>query len=164
MRTEERVTLQEAADALGISEQTARRWVKSGKLKAYKPGLKYLIPASAIEELLEGVEAPKVLLPFDVLEVRFEVMQEVGMETGTELVDALDAEYVRRLGDWSLEELEAAEDALLEEHRQLAESIPSPKDATGDPEKHHRWIRVGDELRAVMAARVARGVRFRHTK
>jgi excisionase family DNA binding protein len=58
VRTEERITLQDAADALGISEQTARRWVKAGKLKAYKPGLRYLVPASAIEELLEE-QSPK---------------------------------------------------------------------------------------------------------
>ncbi len=162
--TEERLSLRDAADALGISEVTARRWVKAGKLKAYQPGRKYLIPASAIEELLEGAEAPKVLLPFDVLEVRAEVIQQVGTESGKALVDALDAEHVRRLEDWSLAELEAAEDALLNEHRQLAKSMPSPTDATDDPEKYHRWIRVGDELRAVTAARIARGVRFRHTK
>ncbi len=60
MRTEERLSLQDAAEALGISEQTARRWVKTGKLKAYKPGLRYLIPASAISELLEGESDPKV--------------------------------------------------------------------------------------------------------
>jgi excisionase family DNA binding protein len=59
MRTEERLSLQDAAEALGISEQTARRWVKTGKLKAYKPGLRYLIPASAISELLEVESAPK---------------------------------------------------------------------------------------------------------
>lgn len=161
---EERLSLQEAANVLGVSEQTARRWVKSGKLKAYKPGLRYLVPASAIEELLEGAEAPKVLLPFDVLEVRAEVMRRVGSKSGKQLVDALDTEYVRRLQDWSLEDLEAAEDALLEEHRQLAKAIPSPKDPTDDPEKYHRWIRVGDELRAVMAARVAHGAPFRERK
>ncbi len=54
---EKKYTLQEAADVLGISELTARRWVKAGKLKAYKPGLRYLIPASAIEELLKLVKA-----------------------------------------------------------------------------------------------------------
>ncbi len=56
MRAEEHMTLQDAADTLGISEKTARRWVKSGKLKADKPGLKYLIPASAVRELLGEVE------------------------------------------------------------------------------------------------------------
>lgn len=56
--TEGRLSLREAADALGISEVTARRWVKSGKLKAYQPGRKYLIPASAVEELLKASGGP----------------------------------------------------------------------------------------------------------
>ncbi len=159
MKTEERLTLQDAADALGISEQTARRWVKMGKLKAYKPGLRYLIPASAIEELLEGSPAPKVLLPFDVLEVRAEVMRTVNAQTGKDLVDALDAEYVRRLEDWSLEDLLSAEDALLAEKREL--STATPPAATEDPEKYHRWMRIWDELRAVAVARVAKGLPFR---
>lgn len=157
---EERVSLREAADALGISEATARRWIKSGKLRHYKPGLKYLIPASAIEELLEGVPAPKVLLPFDVLEVRAEVMRAANPETGKELVDALDAEYVRRLEDWTLEEILAAEDALLQEYRELKTHV-MPFDSSGDPDKYYRFIRLFDELRAAMVARVARGVKRR---
>jgi excisionase family DNA binding protein len=61
---DERLSLREAADALGISEVTARRWVRSGKLKAYQPGRKYQIPASAVEELLEEeAEAPKAKAP-----------------------------------------------------------------------------------------------------
>jgi excisionase family DNA binding protein len=56
---EERLSLRDAADELGISEVTARRWIKTGKLKAYKPGLKYLIPTSAVEELLEGRDVSK---------------------------------------------------------------------------------------------------------
>ncbi len=162
VKTEQRLSLREAADALGISEVSARRWVKSGKLKAYKPGLKYLIPASAIEELLEGSPAPKVLLPFDVLEVRAEVMGAVDAQTGKDLVDALDAEYVRRLEDWSLEDLLSAEDALLAEKREL--STATPPAPTEDPEKYHRWIRVWDELRAVAGARVAKGIPFRYER
>ena len=57
--TEDRLSLRGAADALGISEVTARRWVKSGKLKAQQPGRKYLIPASAVEELLKDFRPPK---------------------------------------------------------------------------------------------------------
>jgi excisionase family DNA binding protein len=52
MTEQEWLSLREAADALGISEVSARRWVKSGKLKAAQPGRRYLIPRSAIEELL----------------------------------------------------------------------------------------------------------------
>jgi excisionase family DNA binding protein len=58
---EEHLTLRDAADALGISEVSARRWVKSGKLRAYQPGKKYLIPASAVEELLQDFRPPKDL-------------------------------------------------------------------------------------------------------
>ena len=46
------LTLREAADALQISEVSARRWVKSGKLRASQPGMKYIIPRAAVEELL----------------------------------------------------------------------------------------------------------------
>ncbi len=56
---EEHLTLRDAADALGISEVSARRWVKSGKLRAAQPGKKYLIPSSAIEELLRDFRSPK---------------------------------------------------------------------------------------------------------
>ena len=62
MQEEERLSLREAADALGVSEVTARRWVKAGKLKAYQPGRKYLVPRGAIDELLES-ESGKVRAP-----------------------------------------------------------------------------------------------------
>lgn len=41
---------------MGISERTARRWIKSGKLRAYKPGRDYWIPESALRELVEESE------------------------------------------------------------------------------------------------------------
>ena len=59
------LSLQDAADALGISEVTARRWVKSGKLKAYQPGRRYLIPQEAIEALLKPAEGPPALQASD---------------------------------------------------------------------------------------------------
>lgn len=61
MSEEERLTLQEAADELGISEVTARRWVKAGKLKAFQPGRRYLIPRSAVDGLLRPAEGPPEL-------------------------------------------------------------------------------------------------------
>ncbi len=50
------LSLSEAADALGISERTAYRWIDSGKLRAYKPGRDYRIPESAIREAVEESE------------------------------------------------------------------------------------------------------------
>ena len=62
LEVEERLSLREAADALGISEVTARRWVKAGKLKAYQPGRKYLIPREAVDDLLDS-DSGKALAP-----------------------------------------------------------------------------------------------------
>jgi excisionase family DNA binding protein len=52
----EHLSLAEASERLGISERTARRWIKSGKLRASKPGRDYWIPESALTELVEESE------------------------------------------------------------------------------------------------------------
>jgi excisionase family DNA binding protein len=58
------LSLAEACDVLGKSERTLYRWIKSGKLKAYKPGRDYEIPESAIQEMRERSEVhPKGLEP-----------------------------------------------------------------------------------------------------
>lgn len=54
------LSLSEVAGLMGVSERTVRRWVKSGKLRAYKPGRDYRIPESAIRQLVEESEvSPK---------------------------------------------------------------------------------------------------------
>lgn len=54
------LTLSEVAGAMGVSERTVRRWIKSGKLRAYKPGRDYRIPESAVRTLVEESEiSPK---------------------------------------------------------------------------------------------------------
>ncbi len=61
---ERHLSLSEAADTLNISERTAYRWIKSGKLRAYKPGRDYWIPESAIKEVVkESVVRPKGAAP-----------------------------------------------------------------------------------------------------
>jgi excisionase family DNA binding protein len=58
------LSLSEAAGALGISERTAHRWIKSGKLRSYKPGRDHKIPESAIIEAIEtGEVRPKAQAP-----------------------------------------------------------------------------------------------------
>ena len=47
-------TLQEAAELLRMSEHSIYMWCRSGKLKAAKPGKKWLIPAESIEQILNG--------------------------------------------------------------------------------------------------------------
>jgi excisionase family DNA binding protein len=65
LKLEERhLSLTEVAGSLGVSERTVRRWIKAGKLRAYKPGRDYRIPASAVRELIEESEiSPKALAP-----------------------------------------------------------------------------------------------------
>jgi excisionase family DNA binding protein len=61
---EPHLSLSEAAHRLDISERTARRWIKSGKLRAYKPGRDYWIPESAIKEVVVTSQVrPKVEAP-----------------------------------------------------------------------------------------------------
>ena len=47
-------TLQEAAELLRMSEHSIYLWCRSGKLKASKPGRKWLIPAEEIQRILNG--------------------------------------------------------------------------------------------------------------
>jgi excisionase family DNA binding protein len=61
---ERRLSLKEAQAELGISERTIHRWIKSGKLKSFKPGRDHQIPESAIRKVLQESEVyPKVQSP-----------------------------------------------------------------------------------------------------
>ena len=54
------LSLSTVAGSLGVSERTVRRWIQSGKLRAYKPGRDYRIPESAVRALVEESEiSPK---------------------------------------------------------------------------------------------------------
>lgn len=45
---------------MGVSERTIRRWIKAGKLRAYKPGRDYRIPESGLRQFVEESEiSPK---------------------------------------------------------------------------------------------------------
>jgi excisionase family DNA binding protein len=54
--TEELLSLQEAADRLGVSVYTVRRWIKDGKLRAFKPGKEYRVREPDFEEFLRTRE------------------------------------------------------------------------------------------------------------
>jgi len=67
---EQHLSLSEAAHRLYISERTTRRWIKSGKLRAFKPGRDYRIPESAISEMIKRSEAyPKAQAPLPLNDV-----------------------------------------------------------------------------------------------
>lgn len=48
------LTRDEAAAALRVTPRTVSEWIKSGKLKAVKPGRRVLIPREEIDRLLRG--------------------------------------------------------------------------------------------------------------
>jgi excisionase family DNA binding protein len=54
--TEELLSLPEAADRLGVSVYTVRRWIKDGKLRAFRPGKEYRIREVDLEEFLQARE------------------------------------------------------------------------------------------------------------
>lgn len=85
------LSLSEVAGVMGVSERTVRRWIKSGTLKAYKPGRDYRIPESGLREFIEESEvAPKGLSPSTLPEEA----AEAGLE---ESFDDLDAESLAAL-------------------------------------------------------------------
>jgi excisionase family DNA binding protein len=57
-------SLSEVAGLMGVSERTVRRWIKAGRLKAYKPGRDYRIPEAGLRAFIEESEiSPKAQAP-----------------------------------------------------------------------------------------------------
>lgn len=55
-KTEERISLDEAAERLGVHYMTAYRYVRLGRLPAAKVGGQWQVPVSGVEALLKGAE------------------------------------------------------------------------------------------------------------
>lgn len=55
--TEQLYTTKELAQRLRLSDQTIRRWVTQGKLKAIKAGRNLRIPESEVKRMLEDQPA-----------------------------------------------------------------------------------------------------------
>lgn len=123
---ERHLSLSEAADALDISMRTAYRWVKSGKLRAYKPGRDYWIPESAVREIVETsivrpkVPAPSPELPLTGFEDERRVVRGSAHLRGTGKLEAAGErimQVVKRhaAGELSYEEAEAKVGEILAE-------------------------------------------------
>ncbi|RLE57630.1 MAG: IS607 family transposase, partial [Thermoprotei archaeon] len=52
----------EAAKRLGVTRMTILRWIKAGKIKAYKVGREHRIPESEIKRILEGKVPDEVVI------------------------------------------------------------------------------------------------------
>jgi excisionase family DNA binding protein len=90
------LSLTEVAGAMGVSERTVRRWIKAGKLKAYKPGRDYRIPESAVRKFVEDSEvfpkAAALLSLFNGLEE--EQRTEADMVVHVATLDEVDAGWM----------------------------------------------------------------------
>ncbi len=53
------LSTEEVAERLRVDEQTVRRWIKHGKLEAFKVGRAWRISPAALEALLESHSSPK---------------------------------------------------------------------------------------------------------
>jgi len=52
----------EAAKRLGVTRMTVLRWIRAGKIKAYKVGREHRIPESEIKRILEGKVPDEVVI------------------------------------------------------------------------------------------------------
>jgi excisionase family DNA binding protein len=121
---ERRLSLKESSDVLGVSERTLYRWIKSGKLKAYKPGRDYQIPEGAIRELLAESEVyPKDLSPRLPLEER-------GERTPEEFEQAL-ARVLEPVREETLREQQAANRAIASEGQPQTRIVDPPEAEVG---------------------------------
>jgi excisionase family DNA binding protein len=105
--TEDRfLNTEEVAEMMQVDEQTIRRWIKAGKLRAFKPGREWKIPQSALDSLQENYSAPKALRD---------------TRTGDERLEDRLAPRVARLENLDLTE-------LAEHRRELEEKLPGLKE------------------------------------
>jgi len=162
------LSLSAVAGSLGVSERTVRRWIKSGKLKAYKPGRDYRIPESALRALVEESEvSPKAQSPLPLEYQQPRVVNGISansvapitVEIGGNIVYLKHMDVYRGTADRLRRFVRAAEEGREEglEYREVMEALDEFSTAygvvgRGDPE--HPALRemdaIAHELHGVM--------------
>lgn len=116
---DEYLTIPEAAEELGVAESTIRRWIRAGRLQAYRLGDRRI--------LLKRVDLDGLIIP--VRPGKLEIV---------DITDPADLERLRnrRLTPDEKERAYAALDRLRERERELRRSRPG-----------YRWIPVDELIR-----------------
>lgn len=86
------LSTEEVAERLQVDEQTVRRWIKSGKLEAVKPGREWRIPPAAFEALLETYSSPKDQAP-----LQLELEEQRGADEVRRYLSAIFDPYTKEL-------------------------------------------------------------------
>jgi len=157
IRKERGLTQRELADASGV-DHTTISMIETGKRRPHLETLDSLALVLDVEVAdLLGKAEPR--LPFDVDAIKSEVVGASKPGTVRELREALDQAYRKQFEGWSLEDLQDKEAELLEDVRMWSAEVGPDKPYS--EEMMRRFLRVSDELRAVMVARAAKGVPYR---
>lgn len=137
MSEERFLSTEEVAERLQVDEQTVRRWIKSGKLEAFKPGREWRISPAAFEALLASYSSPKA---------------HSGAKTGKERQADRLAPRIKRLQPLDLGDLSEHRRELEERLADL--KVPVTKEeffAGKDPfEDYEAYLETTDELLATL--------------
>ncbi len=115
------LSLSEVAEIMEVTERTVRRWIKAGRLKAYKPGRDYRIPESAVKDFIERSEAyPKAKAP-----PPLDSGDERGKQALREIAPEVWVAWGQELDGWT----DLINTMLLAEYAPRVESLPEDPDA-----------------------------------
>jgi excisionase family DNA binding protein len=137
--TEELLPLPEAAERLGVSVYTVRRWIKDGKLKAFKPGKEYRVREGDLEEFLAAREVRPKAPTSPSQRSLFNGLEEARRE---------DTEYIHfdialdRIGDAGNAAQEIVAEWRNESTRMLNEGRPPAKHRTLEMRSFHNELKV----------------------
>lgn len=148
--------IEEIAERLLVDPQTVRRWIKSGKLKAYKPGREYRILSSDLDEFLEARSFPKAQAPLPEAEQgrRPPVLTEAVITTVDKLISSAsdpDTNNWKRFG------IADAASALGDS---IEDIIERPDDVTWESltsREQHEIMRVMEKITEVLQSATQRG-------
>ncbi len=131
------LSLSEVAGLMGVSERTIRRWIKAGKLRAYKPGRDYRIPESALRQFVEESEiSPKGLSRSPFEPPLFNGLEEERRTKLTEVENFIH-EYAFARADYWERELERGRD---KEHRTAASAYNLALLAVDEFSSFYGWL------------------------
>jgi excisionase family DNA binding protein len=121
------------ADELGVDVQTVRRWIQSGKLKAFKPGKEYRVREADLEEFLAAREVrPKAPAPLSPGQPDFNGLLEEDrrlrlLAPVSPAAIALNAQFAPKVkkNDVTIEQYEQVGEAFARLDRLMADAVSS---------------------------------------